>query len=891
MTGPDIGLGYLLPVREGIAVLPATNIMSAVALPNQADADLFGREIYDKTLGIKEGDTFVDATYQLPVRLDDRRRRLLKTTVTASLAGTPDRIDPEVHCLDDGECTLPVKMWAMNVNGGHNVAAGFSQERQTWVELTVEDLGKPLGDGLYEVVDCRRDMNPAGLPPILADQLHDNINQILEGGLDIDDLYTGASTNENGFPERSPRTLTQDQAGVLMNLATGFRPFETPDDDASFHSRICRGLSGHLMDKPHDETHEHVGDGLLDDEDVFLHRIGNTLPVVVNPECQRNNPIDPQADPAAAARNDQNINGIHDDCEEELLSWHIADVGFDYPERFCSNSELGLGNPCTGDELNQYPSGDLTGAANFKARVARADQFHIPGLNAFRADLTSNHLRAVACDDEYVRSTAPFRDTEKQAIDNCHTARGWLGVPPGQDELLIDLPVQSRRRMNISLRALSQSAEPIMRESVVVTSDERLEMLYPFPEFPGLVPHGEHHGERFGLVYITNIFYNVTGCGANGAYGDCEGPEEISFDFDGETHNLHAQVPYPMTYPSLPHILTYEGDPHYHFPLQGDAHTREEIEEHIEEYGFVSFMNALEEWQKHEIEEGVDVGNEIENAGTPYGESFTFIPFNSNHMPNNRSMVFYKPQRHYWDIRFNKDEVIGPLRVHIKVWFRHFPPEFLRLMARYVEGIYLRAVAEGKACKAEDLEDCNLPEEDNWFPYGPLVVEGDMAALYPNAASVDSLRRVLLDESIMHIAVDDGQQTGGSLLELPAKPSDDEVKFVLDNHCNPCHSDVLRHGRLILDYDDFARWDVKGGQSPDTNQDWTDNVVGVSSNYGNGMMIVDPGSAETSVLYRLLVDSEAKLEADGILSRPMPLKFDRMSDAEIEVVKRWIDGL
>jgi hypothetical protein len=56
-------------------------------------------------------------------------------------------------------------------------------------------------------------------------------------------------------------------------------------------------------------------------------------------------------------------------------------------------------------------------------------------------------------------------------------------------------------------------------------------------------------------------------------------------------------------------------------------------------------------------------------------------------------------------------------------------------------------------------------------------------------------------------------------------------------------------------------------------------------------MIVDPGSAETSVLYRLLVDSEAKLEADGILSRPMPLKFDRMSDAEIEVVKRWIDGL
>ena len=865
MSGPDIALGAFDPIREGVAVLP-DNPMGAVSLPNQADPDEFVREIYENRLGMTNSQgQVVDGVYQLPARLDDRRKRLLKTTVTSSLAGTPDRIDPEEHCDDDGNCTLSVKVWAMNVNGGHNVSAGFSQERQIWVELTVEDLGKPIKDaqgretGLYNIVDCNDDLDPAAV-----EVANPSIREVVRGGVNLDDFYEDAGLNENGFPERYPRTLTQDQAGVLMNLMTGMRPYVSADDDPSFHQRICRGLSGHLMDKPHDETHEPFGDGSLDDEDIILHRIGNTLPVVISEDC------DEDVTPAS----DRNLNGIPDGCESELLSWHIADVGFDYPDRFCSNSELGLGKECSAgmrDELSKYPSGNLPSGANFKARVARADQFHIPGLNAFRADLTSNHLRAEPCDDPYV------------GLEDCHTARGWLGVPG--DVQIIDLPVQVRDGTNRTLRELGGS-HPVMREAVVVTADERLEMLYPFPEFPGLVPHGEHHGERFGLMYLTNIFYNITGCAANGNYGDCEGPEEVSFEFDGKTYDLHAQLPYPMTYPSMPHILTYQDDHHYHFPLQGDTHG-EDIKEHIEEYGYISFMDALEEHQRGEEE----VGHRIADGGTPYGESFTFIPFNSNHMPNNRSLKFYAPQRHYTDIRFKRDEVVGPIRVHAKVWYRHFPPEFLRLMARFTEGIYLRAVAEGKACKAEDLDDCDLPEEDNWFPHGPMVVEGEMNKLYPQAASIDSLRRVLLDESIMYIAVDDTQETGGAIAEAVNKPSTEDVKFILDNHCEPCHSDILRHGNLIMDYDDYPNWDVAGGQSADTVQDWTDNVVGRPSRYGNGMNIVEAGNPEKSVLWKVITEDRDALRAAGITSRPMPLKFDRMSDAELGVIRRWIENL
>jgi hypothetical protein len=67
----------------------------------------------------------------LPKGLDQRRKMLLSRAVEMSLQGTPDQIDP-------GE-VFPLNVTLTNVGAGHNVVAGFSQERQIWIEATVAD--------------------------------------------------------------------------------------------------------------------------------------------------------------------------------------------------------------------------------------------------------------------------------------------------------------------------------------------------------------------------------------------------------------------------------------------------------------------------------------------------------------------------------------------------------------------------------------------------------------------------------------------------------------------------------------------------------------------------------------------------------------------------------
>jgi hypothetical protein len=116
--------------------------------------------------------------------------------------------------------------------------------------------------------------------------------------------------------------------------------------------------------------------------------------------------------------------------------------------------------------------------------------------------------------------------------------------------------------------------------------------------------------------------------------------------------------------------------------------------------------------------------------------------------------------------------------------------------------------------------------------------------------------------------------------------------MVISNHCGDCHLDVLRHGGLILEYDEYPQWDVPGGQPADTKQDWTQNVVGVTAKYAN-MPLVEPGNPENSLLYRLISASPEefaaqKMDDSSIRSRPMPLKMDRISEAEVELVRRWI---
>jgi hypothetical protein len=685
----------------------------------------------------------------------------------------------------------------------------------------------------------------------------------------LDDFYDGATdANNDGFPERAVKRHTTDGAVDVFNRMFGTVPGQKPDTHGD-HERLCRGLSGHLIDKPHDETHEPEADGVLDDEDIMLHRVGNTLPVLIDDEkCE-----------AEAGGADANGNGYPDSCETELISWHVSDLGFDYGERFCSNGSAKPCSPNMKDELEFYPTkADLdTAKANvkkFSDRVARADQLHGIGQDAFDADLTADHLRMA------------------------RGSRKSLGV--AESTPMGDLPFMTRDGRIVTPREVGSH----LTRSVTQTPDERTEMLYPFPEFPGLVRRKEDGetvlGNRSGLAYMTNVFYHITGCSAGeGNPGECVGPEDLPFKWNGQTYNLKAQMPWPMTYPGLPHLpaeddvlLDDAGDEDYahgqfHFVYEESVHSGHD------EHGYVALLKSLGEWQQQEKARNprYNPQNQVTENGTPYGEVFTFVPFNANHFPNNRSLVFYKPQRHYWDIRVNPEEVVGPIRVHVRAWYRHFPPEFLRLMTRFTEGTYLRAVAEGKACPHND-PDC-IPKGENWYPYGPLVVEGEMTKLFPNAPSVNNLRRVMLYESVMHVQVHDDKPAGGVFPDPVANPTKEDVQRVFASHCNQCHLDVLRHGNLVLAYDAFPQWDVPGGQSKDTVQDWADNVVNVPSRYANGQMIVKPGSPEESTLYTTIVASQQEFEAqklndDSNKSRPMPLKFDRMSQAEIDIIKNWI---
>ena len=749
MTGVDIALGRLLPQD------PMLQSMTTSAPES-----------------IQTGDG-VDATFDLPVGLDARRRGNLEAAASISLAGTPQVLirddpdncmmeaNPEYPDLAVGTCNLPVKAWATNVNGGHAVASGFSQERQIWVELTVQDMGAEKVNGMAPVVDC-----------LFAD---------------IDDLYTAETTDSAGRPTRAPKSHGQASADDLMDRLTGMMGAQRDH----FHPRICRGLSGHLIDKPHDETHETEADGRLDDEDILLHRIGNTLPTFED--------------------------------GRKLVSWHIADLGFDSP-----HDEVPLEPDRCGDQYD--PPGEID-----SLRVVRPDQFHIPGLNPFQCELTEAHLNPVLTATELPLPVA--------TVDAEGNVTGVVPTPA------------------------SAFAGANLTSSVTTTTDERLELLYPFPEYPTLVAHHDdaghfHFGERFGLVYLTNIFYQTCGCEG----GNCEGPETLDLSF-GHLRNsageplhpgsveMHAQVPWLATYPTLP-SKDREID---HHPLDDPDHAYPPEQ-------YTEILASLPD-------------PEIDATGTPYREAFTFIPLNADHMPNNRSLKFYEPQRHYWDIRVPPGAV-GPIRVSVKMWYRHFPPEFLRLMARFTEGAYRRACAEGIA--------------EDYFPNGPLVVEGEeMSARFPNAADIDKVQRVLLDEAVFFVDI------GAPKTDARGRPAPDgippnptfadDVAPIIENHCTPCHSDVLRHGGLILSYDDFPKYDCPAGAAA-CNQDPRANLVDVGSAYDErGRPLVSPGDPAGSLLVDLLTKSTEALRADGVRSRSMPLKTDGISPKEVETIRRWIE--
>ena len=755
MTGVDIGLGALEPQADLLGYSP-NEIPPGASLPNQREAN--------ETTNPDRAAPATDEDYELPVALTTRRKRILETSATISLAGTPETIDLQDRdcsdgaCCDErGVCNLPIKVWATNVNGGHNVAAGFSQERQMWVQLTVQDLGRP-GEPVVDCLDA-----------------------------ELSDFYQNVTLQDGRYPQfNQPVPHTALGANDVFNRMFG----------RGTHSRICRGMSGHLLDKPHHETREVVADGHLGDEDVFIHRIGNTVPELEAEEGQT--PL-------------------------YMASWHVLDLA----------GELQASDP------------------QFGPRVGRPDQFHVPGNDALQCELSREGYRA-----------------------------GMTG-PVEMFDPAVGLPLSTR---NLE--------EPLPNRAwrVTDTSDERFEILYPFPEYREFLPFISsdstlHLGERFGLIYLTNIFYSM--CGCDPSTGSCVGPEEVTLPAykDRPAVTMRAQVPWSVTYPALPSTfddVSGDGFDAFHFPGFSAYETGEYFNPLMDalaqiDNGRLSLSRILEP-----VEPGTPPStNMVYRAdGT---QVFTFVPLNSNHMPNNRALKFYKPQRHYYDIMVNTNSTLdpntfgyvkGPIRVSAKLYYRHFPPEFLRLMARTSRRSYERAEAEGKA--------------DEYFPNGPLLVEGvEDRTRWPDTGDVDNVELVLIDEAVFYVDVPGTEPPPAELAALVTVPEQptfaQHVKPILDDNCVPCHSDVLRHGGLVLDYDDFPRWDDAVGASTHAAQDPRLNLVSAPSKFESGRQLVVPGAPEQSLLFETLTRADPPT---GV--RRMPLKTDSLSPRDIETIRRWI---
>jgi hypothetical protein len=67
-----------------------------------------------------------------PLGQEARREQMLRAACTLTLEGTPAEVQEDA-------AVLPIKVVVTNVGAGHRVPAGFSQERQVWVELVVQD--------------------------------------------------------------------------------------------------------------------------------------------------------------------------------------------------------------------------------------------------------------------------------------------------------------------------------------------------------------------------------------------------------------------------------------------------------------------------------------------------------------------------------------------------------------------------------------------------------------------------------------------------------------------------------------------------------------------------------------------------------------------------------
>lgn len=159
--------------------------------------------------------------FNYPVGQQRRREQMLQAAVTMTLHPLPASVPADLD-------VLPIELTLLNDGAGHRVPAGFSQEREVWIELIVRDIaGELYATGTLE------------------DQAHPETGELEpDGSLHDEDL------RDHHFDIELETFATTYVPGPDRDLVNFQNHFVRVDEDGVKH-RVLNPLEANAMDNSH----------------------------------------------------------------------------------------------------------------------------------------------------------------------------------------------------------------------------------------------------------------------------------------------------------------------------------------------------------------------------------------------------------------------------------------------------------------------------------------------------------------------------------------------------------------------------------------------------------------------------------------------------------------
>jgi len=174
--------------------------------------------------------TRADDGFGFPLGQQQRRRQLLEATCELSLGGTPDFLPATAS-------VIPLRVTVTNTGAGHKVPSGFSQERQVWLEVIVEDDAGVI----YESGVLHDSPHPETGETAPDGRLDDEDLEDLHFDVDLDTFDTHVSDGPD---------VDQRPRGVNLGLANFQNRFVRILPDGSWEPVLNPMLADH-MDNSH----------------------------------------------------------------------------------------------------------------------------------------------------------------------------------------------------------------------------------------------------------------------------------------------------------------------------------------------------------------------------------------------------------------------------------------------------------------------------------------------------------------------------------------------------------------------------------------------------------------------------------------------------------------